>query len=82
MFSNGSLSLDSLRIVDDDDESSPRASGGDSDDEDEAPGLEGVPRGDHLTVTAINLLLSLLEGTRIAFVTFEHSQLIPASSFI
>lgn len=62
VISNGSLSLDSLRIVDDDGESSPRTGGGDSDDEDDAPGLEGVERSDHLTVTAINLLLSLLEG--------------------
>jgi hypothetical protein len=35
--------------------------GEDSDDED-APGLEDVQKGDEMTVTAINLLLSLLEG--------------------
>jgi len=73
LFSNGTLSLDSLRIVDDDDETSPRASGGDSDDEDDAPGLEGVHRSDHLTVTAINLLLSLLEGTLHPFLASIHS---------
>ena len=35
---------------------------GDSDDEDPAPGLEGVERSEYLVVTAMNLLLALLEG--------------------
>ena len=35
--------------------------GEDSDDED-APGLDGVQKSDQMTVTAINLLLSILEG--------------------
>ena len=55
----GKLSRESLRFVSDegsdDDE-------GDSDDEDLAPGLGGVSKHEHLSVTAINLLLALLEG--------------------
>lgn len=34
---------------------------GDSDDEDLAPGLEGVEKSEHMRVTAVNLLLALLE---------------------
>ena len=56
---NEKMTLDSLRFMsngDDDDE-------GDSDDEDLAPGLEGIDRKEHLTVTAINLLMTLLQGS-------------------
>ena len=52
-----------LRIIQDDedeeDEDSLRE--GDSDDED-APGLEGIARKDEMAATAVNLLLSVLEG--------------------
>lgn len=54
------LTLDSLRIVSEQDED--EDDGGDSDDEDPAPGLEGVDRSEYLVVTAMNLLLALLEG--------------------
>ena len=56
---NQKLSLESLRLVSDDDEDDDE---GDSDDEDLAPGLEGIDRREHLSVTAINLLLALLQG--------------------
>ena len=54
------FSLDSLRL-------NPEAEDvdmdeGDSDDEDLAPGLEGVDASEHMSVTAVNLLLALLEG--------------------
>ncbi|EJC97432.1 uncharacterized protein FOMMEDRAFT_24437 [Fomitiporia mediterranea MF3/22] len=61
----GGLSLESLRIVPEED-----GEGGesDSDDEDLAPGLEGVNKREHLSVTAVNLLIALLE---------EHPDLSP-----
>ena len=52
------LPLDKLTFVSQEDEDAD----GDSDDEDPAPGLEGVERSDYLIVTAMNLLLALLEG--------------------
>ena len=54
--SNGQM-LDKLRIIEDEE---PEADG-DSDDEDLAPGLEGVKKSEHMSVTAVNLLLALLE---------------------
>ncbi|KAH8118805.1 hypothetical protein DFH11DRAFT_1569390 [Phellopilus nigrolimitatus] len=57
--SSGKLTLDSLRLVPEDDKEDD--DGGDSDDEDLAPGLEGVNKSEHLSVTAVNLLLTLLE---------------------
>ncbi|TDL29980.1 hypothetical protein BD410DRAFT_817858 [Rickenella mellea] len=61
-----SLRIADLRIVpedDNDDMSNLPPSGGDSDDEEEeVPGLEGVQPGDEMSVTAINLLLALLEA--------------------
>lgn len=53
------FSLESLRINSDDDEED---KDGDSDDEDLAPGLEGINASEHMSVTAVNLLLALLEG--------------------
>ena len=57
------LTLQSLHIVDEIDEHDEGGTDfeGDSDDED-APGLEGVNRADEMMVTAVNLLLSVLEG--------------------
>ena len=52
------LPLDKLTFVSQEDEDGD----GDSDDEDPAPGLEGVERSEYLVVTAMNLLLALLEG--------------------
>ena len=52
------LPLDKLTFVSQEDEDAD----GDSDDEDPAPGLEGVERSEYLVVTAMNLLLALLEG--------------------
>ena len=57
-LSDNSLSLEKLRIIEDADE---KDDDGDSDDEDLAPGLEGVEKSEHMTVTAVNLLLTLLE---------------------
>ena len=54
------LTMDDLRIVDEDEEDD-FEDGGDSDDE--TPGLEGVPPDEEMTATAMNLLLSILEGT-------------------
>lgn len=54
------LKMDDLRIVDEDEEDD-FEDGGDSDDE--TPGLEGVPPDEEMTATAMNLLLSILEGT-------------------
>lgn len=59
--SNGQM-LDKLRIVEDEE---PDADG-DSDDEDLAPGLEGVKKSEHMSVTAVNLLLALLEREAIS----------------
>ncbi|KAL5507792.1 hypothetical protein ACEPAH_5410 [Sanghuangporus vaninii] len=64
--SQGKLSRESLKFVSDESESD--ESGGDSDDEDLAPGLEGVSKREHLSVTAVNLLLALLQ---------EHPDLSP-----
>lgn len=52
------LALNKLRIVQDDEKDDE----GDSDDEDLAPGLEGVDKSEHMSVTAVNLLLALLES--------------------
>ena len=54
------FSLESLRINADDRDAVDE--GADSDDEDLAPGLEGVDASEHMSVTAVNLLLALLEG--------------------
>ncbi|EJD01651.1 uncharacterized protein FOMMEDRAFT_126746, partial [Fomitiporia mediterranea MF3/22] len=61
----GGLSLESLRIVP---EEGGEGGESDSDDEDLAPGLEGVNKREHLSVTAVNLLIALLE---------EHPDLSP-----
>ncbi|THH05707.1 hypothetical protein EW145_g4599 [Phellinidium pouzarii] len=60
--SSEKLTLDSLRIVSEEEQEG--GDGGDSDDEDLAPGLEGVDKNEHLSVTAVNLLLALLEGEK------------------
>ncbi|KAL5487549.1 hypothetical protein ACEPAI_5657 [Sanghuangporus weigelae] len=60
------LSRESLKFVSDESESD--EGDGDSDDEDLAPGLEGVSKREHLSVTAVNLLLALLQ---------EHPDLSP-----
>ncbi|KAL5529962.1 hypothetical protein ACEPAF_6219 [Sanghuangporus sanghuang] len=57
--SQGKLSRESLKFVSDESESD--ESDGDSDDEDLAPGLEGVSKREHLSATAVNLLLALLQ---------------------
>ncbi|KAI5118985.1 hypothetical protein M0805_001124 [Coniferiporia weirii] len=54
------LTLDSLRLVPEEDKQEANDDG-DSDDEDLAPGLEGVDKSEHMSVTAVNLLLALLE---------------------
>ena len=57
------MSRDSLRFVSGEDEGEDAE--GDSDDEDLAPGLEGVSKREHLSVTAVNLLLALLQGKNV-----------------
>lgn len=58
----GGLGLDDLRIVEDDEEEEDAMSDdGDSDDEDSGDG--SATGGEDMTSTAINLLLSVLEGT-------------------
>ncbi|KAL5527881.1 hypothetical protein ACEPAG_6682 [Sanghuangporus baumii] len=57
--SQGKLTRDSLKFVSEEGESD--ESDGDSDDEDLAPGLEGVSKREHLSVTTVNLLLALLQ---------------------
>ena len=55
------LTLDDLRIVPEGEQDDDADMEGDSDDE--APGLPGARANDEMTITALNLLLSILEGT-------------------
>ena len=52
------LSVNDLRIVDEEEDKAT-----DRDSDDEVPGLEGGRSDDEMTATALNLLLSVLEGT-------------------
>ena len=55
------LTLDDLRIVPEEEQDDDADMEGDSDDE--APGLPWAQANDEMTITALNLLLSILEGT-------------------
>jgi hypothetical protein len=54
------LTMDDLRIVPEEEKDADVDAEGDSDDE--TPGLEGAGPSDEMTITALNLLLSVLEG--------------------
>ncbi|KAI0317004.1 hypothetical protein OF83DRAFT_1276666 [Amylostereum chailletii] len=56
------LTMDDLRIVDEEDEDEEALMDADGDSDDETPGMEDVPPDEEMTVTAINLLLSILEA--------------------
>lgn len=55
------LRMNDLRIVSEDDVDEDYDSEADSDDE--TPGLQGARPNDEMTITALNLLLSILEGS-------------------
>lgn len=55
------MTMDDLRIVPDEDLDEDLDMDGDSDDE--TPNQEGVQPDNEMTITALNLLLSVLEGT-------------------
>jgi hypothetical protein len=59
--SHQGLTKKDLLIVSEDDPDEDNDSESDSDDE--TPGLEGAGRSDEMTITALNLLLSVLEGS-------------------
>lgn len=61
------LTMDDLRIVPEENPDDDSGTEGDSDDE--TPSLQGVRPNDEMTVTALNLLLSLLEGGQPYFQT-------------
>jgi len=52
--------MDDLRIVPEEEQDDDIDTEGDSDDE--TPGLEGARPNDEMTITSLNLLLSVLEG--------------------
>lgn len=54
------LTMDDLRIVPEEEQDDDIDTEGDSDDE--TPGLEGARPNDEMTITSLNLLLSVLEG--------------------
>jgi hypothetical protein len=54
------LTMDDLRIVPEEDPDDDSGTEGDSDDE--TPSLQGARPNDEMTITALNLLLSVLEG--------------------
>jgi len=62
------LTVNDLRIVDDEED---RAT--DSDSDDEVPGLEGVRSDDEMTATALNLLLSVLEGMSTFYIITSYN---------
>ena len=76
------LSMDDLRIVPEEDPDDDSDAEGDSDDETSSP--QGVRSNDEMTVTALNLLLSILEGA--SFVSkrprtithYAHQQIRPS----
>jgi hypothetical protein len=57
------LTMDDLRMVSEEDPDDDGDKDGDSDDE--TPGLRGARPDDEMTITALNLLLSVLEGALI-----------------
>jgi hypothetical protein len=57
------LTMDDLRMVSEEDPDGDGDKDGDSDDE--TPGLRGARPDDEMTITALNLLLSVLEGALI-----------------
>jgi hypothetical protein len=57
--------MDDLRIVPEEEQDEDLDMGSDSDDE--TPELEGAQPNDEMTITALNLLLSLLEGASFCF---------------
>jgi len=59
------LTMDDLRMVPEEDPDDDSDKDGDSDDE--TPGLQGAQPNYEMTITALNLLLSVLEGARICF---------------
>ena len=63
------LTMDDLRIVPKEDPDDDSGTEGDSDDE--TPSLQGARPNDEMTITALNLLLSVLEGALLPN-TFEH----------
>ena len=70
--------MDDLRIVPEEEQDEDLDMGSDSDDE--TPGLEGAQSNDEMTITALNLLLSLLEGASSCFNTLSTMSLTVSTS--
>lgn len=68
------MTMDDLRIVPNEGLDEDLDMGGDSDDE--TPNQEGVQPNNEMTITALNLLLSVLEGTTFRMDLHQHVSLI------